>query len=359
MFSMFTCCKKKAKNLTKPPVHILIPLYNAQVYIVAALQSIFNQDYPNLKIFIYDDGSTDDSLNIVKDFFSTTALAAKKFKIHAEKSNRGVSHARTELINISRADNPYAYTLWLDADDQMLDKHFISKVIRQMLTTNADICLYNFSIQFEHLDQQNNAEVLKQDKENVKDILQSIHAQPNAVIDPIDMPTLMKFTSLGWTKCYAPTINLPIPAECPFEDFVYMAALLFANRITALAPNEQPILYLRRSTSICGQRSHENFATHIPLQLSEFFNVVLKEVDGQVQQLVKLKMAQQFVINKLSQYENMLVKFVEDKSFADISMHTMTSFLHQRVTLINVMNAQIDKLDASLIAQSPSLVFSH
>ncbi|MCE0812474.1 glycosyltransferase family 2 protein [Buttiauxella sp. S04-F03] len=52
----------------KPLVSVLIPVYNAAGFVKESVQSIINQTYENLEIIIINDGSTDNSLEIVNDF---------------------------------------------------------------------------------------------------------------------------------------------------------------------------------------------------------------------------------------------------------------------------------------------------
>ena len=53
-----------------PLVSILVPVYNASLYLRACLDSIINQSYRNLQIVLIDDGSRDDSLSICQHYAS-------------------------------------------------------------------------------------------------------------------------------------------------------------------------------------------------------------------------------------------------------------------------------------------------
>jgi glycosyltransferase involved in cell wall biosynthesis len=89
-------------------VSVVIPAYNAQRYIAEALASARAQTYPNLEIIVVDDGSRDETLNIVE------AVTAKDNRVHlVRQPNRGVAAARNRGIELARGD----FIAPLDADD--------------------------------------------------------------------------------------------------------------------------------------------------------------------------------------------------------------------------------------------------
>ncbi|MDF1673837.1 MAG: glycosyltransferase family 2 protein [Vicingaceae bacterium] len=94
--------------MSKKKVSILIPLYNAEKYISATIDSILNQNYNNIEIVIVDDGSTDNSLSIVKEYQSD------KIKIISQQ-NLGGCAARNKAFKNSTGD----YIIFFDADDLM------------------------------------------------------------------------------------------------------------------------------------------------------------------------------------------------------------------------------------------------
>ena len=85
---------------------IIIPLYNKREFIKQSIQSVLDQSYIYFECIIVDDGSTDDSLSLVKEFNDD------RLKI-LSKINGGVSSARNLGIQIAK----YNYIAFLDADD--------------------------------------------------------------------------------------------------------------------------------------------------------------------------------------------------------------------------------------------------
>jgi glycosyltransferase involved in cell wall biosynthesis len=93
-------------NIT-PLVSVLMPAFNSELYIAEAIESILNQTYRNIQLFIFDDGSTDNTRAVIEEYDDPRIV-----KILSDK-NFGVVHARNEMIDI--ADGKYIALM--DADD--------------------------------------------------------------------------------------------------------------------------------------------------------------------------------------------------------------------------------------------------
>jgi glycosyltransferase involved in cell wall biosynthesis len=87
-------------------VSIIIPAYNASAYIRETLESVSKQTYSNTETFIIDDGSKDNTVDIIKEYESD------KIKL-IEQENSGACVARNKGIELSSGD----YFQFLDADD--------------------------------------------------------------------------------------------------------------------------------------------------------------------------------------------------------------------------------------------------
>lgn len=100
-----------------PLVSILIPAYNAEEWIADTIQSALGQTWPRKEIVIVDDGSTDETLSVARQF-------ASKEVIVVTQANQGAAAARNKAFSLCQGD----YIQWLDADDLLAP----GKINRQM-----------------------------------------------------------------------------------------------------------------------------------------------------------------------------------------------------------------------------------
>jgi len=96
------------------PITVIIPLYNKEYFIKRCLESVLHQSIIPNEVIVIDDGSSDDSLRIVKDNFGTNNL----IRI-VEKPNEGVAATRNFGMNLAETE----YVAFLDADDQLAPKY--------------------------------------------------------------------------------------------------------------------------------------------------------------------------------------------------------------------------------------------
>jgi glycosyltransferase involved in cell wall biosynthesis len=101
----------------KPLVSILIPAYNAEQWLPDTLRSAIAQTWDRKEIIVVDDGSTDQTLAIARQFESDCV------KVFTQK-NQGAAATRNNAFSLSQGD----YIQWLDADDLLSPE----KVAKQM-----------------------------------------------------------------------------------------------------------------------------------------------------------------------------------------------------------------------------------
>lgn len=105
--------------MEKYKVSVIIPAYNCENFLAQTLDSVLAQTYTNWECIIVDDGSTDGTLSIARDF----ALSDSRI-LCFHQENKGPSAARNEAILHSSGD----FILPLDADDIILPS-YIEKAI--------------------------------------------------------------------------------------------------------------------------------------------------------------------------------------------------------------------------------------
>lgn len=117
-----------------PKVTIILPVYNVEKYLVECLNSIFNQTYENLDVISIDDGSTDKSLTILKEY----SQKDKRLRILTQL-NQGVSSARNNGLN-QTGKGKYIY--FIDSDD-ILEEGMIEKLVNLSEKYNLDIVRFD------------------------------------------------------------------------------------------------------------------------------------------------------------------------------------------------------------------------
>ena len=107
-------------------ISVVIPLYNKQNAIAATLQSVLAQTYQNFEIVVVDDGSTDNSAQIVEELFEKyPSLQGGERGRLLRKENGGVSSARNRGIQEAK----YDYVALLDGDD-LWDEHYLEEQVK-------------------------------------------------------------------------------------------------------------------------------------------------------------------------------------------------------------------------------------
>ncbi|NCD08673.1 MAG: glycosyltransferase [Negativicutes bacterium] len=128
------------KQISKPRLSVIIPVYNTEAYVEEAVRSIMNQTFRDLEIIIIDDGSTDNSLTVIKK------LAVEDNRIaYYPQTNQGQSVARN--VGIEKARGEYIY--FMDSDDVLEEEAFAS-CVEMVAREKLDFVLFNAEIFNEH-----------------------------------------------------------------------------------------------------------------------------------------------------------------------------------------------------------------
>ncbi len=116
---------------TLPLVSVLIPLYNAENYLAQCLDSVVNQTYKNLEVIIVNDGSTDNSFEIVNKY----AKEYSYIKVFSQK-NSGAQIARNKAFKLSSGK----YIQYLDADDCLHHEKIFIQIQELLKEKETTLC---------------------------------------------------------------------------------------------------------------------------------------------------------------------------------------------------------------------------
>lgn len=111
-----------------PKVSVIIPVYNVEKYLRECLDSVVNQTLKEIEVICVDDGSTDNSLEILKEY------AQKDNRITVvSRENKGVGYTRNQAIKLSKGD----FVAFMDPDDYYPSKEVLS--VLYSAATNNDV----------------------------------------------------------------------------------------------------------------------------------------------------------------------------------------------------------------------------
>ena len=120
-----------------PKLSIVIPIYNAEVYLKECLDSIINQTFKNIEIIIVDDCSPDNSEAIVLEYMSKDP----RIKYIKHQQNRSVLQARNTGITNATGD----YIWCIDPDDYVPALDTLQILANTINTTQADVIQFNIA----------------------------------------------------------------------------------------------------------------------------------------------------------------------------------------------------------------------
>jgi glycosyltransferase involved in cell wall biosynthesis len=93
-------------NEQLPLVTVITPAYNRESLLEETISSVLSQDYPNLEFIVLDDGSTDNTLQVIKKYHDKIRWETHENMGETNTVNKGFSMANGEIIGIVNSDDP-------------------------------------------------------------------------------------------------------------------------------------------------------------------------------------------------------------------------------------------------------------
>lgn len=122
----------------KPDVSVIVPVYNVELYLSECIQSLINQTFTNIEIVCVNDGSTDHSLDILRQFQKQDdriTIINKENTGYGNTVNQGIEAAKGKYIGI------------IESDDFVADKMF-ETLYQTAVINDADVVRSNYNLYF-------------------------------------------------------------------------------------------------------------------------------------------------------------------------------------------------------------------
>lgn len=92
-----------------PKVSVIIPVYNCELYIAQAIESVLNQTYTDYEIIVINDGSTDNTYQVLQPYMKKIRYFSQENKGLSATRNQGIKMAKGKLISLLDADDLFLY----------------------------------------------------------------------------------------------------------------------------------------------------------------------------------------------------------------------------------------------------------
>lgn len=245
----------------KPKVSIIIPIYNVEKYLKECLDSIINQTLKNLEFICINDGSTDNSLNILNSF----AEKDSRFVIITQE-NQGQGIARNKGIELAKGE----FIAFVDPDDK-LELIAMEKLYNFAKQKNANVVQFNYTKFNEYNKKKPVVFHKKYHKEFGYDIRKKGKFNwKNLKCDKL----LVKLRYFSWVRFYSTNFlrenNIRFAPTKHGEDVLFIMGVIFnAPEIYYLDKNLY--WYRKNKTSITNKKSKTGFDLFKNIKLEEEF----------------------------------------------------------------------------------------
>ena len=117
-------------------ISIIVPVFNGEKHLSRCVDSLLNQTYKNIECIFINDGSSDNTLKILKEYKKKDSRV-----VIIDKKNTGVSDSRNKAIEMSTGD----YICFCDADD-MYDKNYVEMMHDLIIKEDVPLVRCNYKV---------------------------------------------------------------------------------------------------------------------------------------------------------------------------------------------------------------------
>ena len=257
---------------------IIIPVYNVEKYINKCLNSILNQTYKNYEVIIINDGTKDNSVEIINKYVKKY----NNFKLY-NKENGGLSDARNYGLKYVSGD----YLLFVDSDDY-IDNNLLKELNNILSEKEYDLIKFKINL-----------------VDETGLLIRKENGLPNSKLIDVEKLFSQEFCEPAWTYCY----NFKFWEENKFkykkgmihEDFGLTPQIIMtASDIFYL--DYYGYNYVQRSNSIMSEKSIEKDIKKAYDMLKQFDRLININYDNKIY----LNVYKSFLANALISKSNTL-----------------------------------------------------
>jgi len=260
-------------------ISVIVPVYNTSKFLEQCLNSLINQTFQDMEIICVNDGSTDNSLEILNKYPQIKVITQKNQGLSAAR-NTGIAAAQGEYIGFVDSDD------WVDLD-------FYEKLYNAIISTDADIAA---------------ATILRGEvKYRVNYQEEKIYTKLKDKINACNIPN----SCYVWNKLYKSELikNNLFRNDIYFEDMVWMPYILAKSKSLVLTPNTV-YHYRRNSNSIVKTKPSEKKQLdfyNAKKELIKFFDDNGLEISEKERHINKTQIfLGRILVLKIKEYKNTL-----------------------------------------------------
>lgn len=290
-------------------ISVIMPLYNNEIYIVEAIQSVINQTYKDWELIIINDASTDNSKFIVQKFLEEEK--DNRIVFIDLKENKGVSFARNLGMKKAKGE----YISFLDSDD-LWDKNFLNELYRKIKETNGKLVYSKFAYFYNGDNIKINKAVMREGKIDKFIVKKKCRYETEY---PFHICAILVKKSL------IETYKIKFPEDQNlFEDGLFLSKLICITDIVSV--NKVLMYYRQHQTSITHKKYTkkeylqellflERLLDFIKIYNIYFYNIVYKYYIYRVYRVILIILKKDKIessIKLINKYNNILNFFIRD-----------------------------------------------
>ena len=327
--------------MLQPMISLIIPIYNSEKFLWRTLESVQNQTWKYFEAICVNDGSPDNSLEIIKQF----AAKDTRFKL-INKPNGGLPSARN--IGLEKANGQYI--MFLDGDDY-IHPQAMEVALAAIMRANADVC--QFGYQEVQVDER-----IKTEPVSVDCLTTTVNEPAVGYIKNRSVPQI-----LVWNKIYNADLaksHTFYPIQ-PGEDDIYsLQTHLQANKFITIEP--KLLYYVQNPLSVMHTIDAEKMYKNRYV-VNQYFKEVLNKYLEKSTNLQINKAIKQYLQNyERDTFKDMIIKPLRKKTKnaiiaqnfmqykKDIAQNGISSLKFKQKLIFKLLNKQHYKLARLLTA---------